>query len=718
MGSSNLELKLVIKSDGTAAVKDLQGVEHEIGQVEASSKKAGDGASQMGELLKSAAKMAAAAWAASEVVGGIKSFIEAGIQANANMETSRIGIASLIVAQTDLKNSLDSSQGAARSMNTALAMGDDQLQKLRIAGLQTTATTEQLTVAFQAAVGAGLEAGLKLDDIRKLTVGITQAAGALNVPMDQLNQEITSILRGTIDQNSVIAKNLGISNEMVASWKAQGTLAKELEDRLKAFGVAGQMSMNTWTGTVSSMQEAFSLFSAQSTKGMFDTLTKTLNQSLNDFFDMETGTVSAKMQPLVGFLNDLFTAAGKTAAAVIEWMVKGLGEFSGWLGKGGGVLKDIGSSAYDIVSRIVDMGAEAASFVGYLFKMAGGMDTVNFAFKVADMAVAGLQDGVRFLSALFAEVSSAIVKNLTIPLLNVVAKIGDMIGWINADIGDFVGSSVRSLADGLTSMANSYHQYAGQVWNDFATGNTEVAKLSRTLDQSADSQRQLAVATQDTASAAQEAASIGSYAAQAVTASNVAAAQASIDATSATTQAVLDAAKIKVDANQAANAAVVESDVAAAQKIINLQSQIAKNSASTAGLSSSSDSGTPFGYTGKTYTVYTQAPASGNYGLANISYSANNPQTSSSMPLRGAFATGGSFLVDGNGGTDSQTVAFRATPGERVTVQTPEQQAQAGGHTFNIVVNGVQDARAFVQQVRDLLRVEPNLLLPASVRAG
>ncbi len=37
------------------------------------------------------------------------------------------------------------------------------------------------------------------------------------------------------------------------------------------------------------------------------------------------------------------------------------------------------------------------------------------------------------------------------------------------------------------------------------------------------------------------------------------------------------------------------------------------------------------------------------------------------------FATGGSFVVGGTGGVDSQNVAFRASPGERVTVATPSQ---------------------------------------------
>ena len=42
------------------------------------------------------------------------------------------------------------------------------------------------------------------------------------------------------------------------------------------------------------------------------------------------------------------------------------------------------------------------------------------------------------------------------------------------------------------------------------------------------------------------------------------------------------------------------------------------------------------------------------------------------------FEHGGSFMVGGAGGPDSSLVAFRATPGERVSVQTPQQQSTMG----------------------------------------
>jgi antibiotic biosynthesis monooxygenase (ABM) superfamily enzyme len=48
------------------------------------------------------------------------------------------------------------------------------------------------------------------------------------------------------------------------------------------------------------------------------------------------------------------------------------------------------------------------------------------------------------------------------------------------------------------------------------------------------------------------------------------------------------------------------------------------------------------------------------------------------------FASGGSFTVGGQGGTDSQMVSFMATPGEMVNVATP---GQSTGNTIVININ-------------------------------
>lgn len=76
------------------------------------------------------------------------------------------------------------------------------------------------------------------------------------------------------------------------------------------------------------------------------------------------------------------------------------------------------------------------------------------------------------------------------------------------------------------------------------------------------------------------------------------------------------------------------------------------------------------------------------------------------------FATGGSFMVGGSGGTDSQRVSFLASPNERVDVLTPAQQQAQRGSTvnvgdINIMLPAGSDeymARAAAQGVRRGLR--------------
>lgn len=67
------------------------------------------------------------------------------------------------------------------------------------------------------------------------------------------------------------------------------------------------------------------------------------------------------------------------------------------------------------------------------------------------------------------------------------------------------------------------------------------------------------------------------------------------------------------------------------------------------------------------------APPGWPYNIANVA-SVTALQAANLASIAGVgFMTGGSFDVAGSGGHDSQTVAFRASPGERVSIQTPQQ---------------------------------------------
>lgn len=96
-----------------------------------------------------------------------------------------------------------------------------------------------------------------------------------------------------------------------------------------------------------------------------------------------------------------------------------------------------------------------------------------------------------------------------------------------------------------------------------------------------------------------------------------------------------------------------------------------------------------------------------------------------------AYRTGGTYTVGGNGGTDSQTVAFRATPGEQVSINTPaqanamsnienllrEDSRRRGDVNMNLTVvqqgrpdrkTPEQNARAMLKQGRKLAKAKVN----------
>ena len=73
------------------------------------------------------------------------------------------------------------------------------------------------------------------------------------------------------------------------------------------------------------------------------------------------------------------------------------------------------------------------------------------------------------------------------------------------------------------------------------------------------------------------------------------------------------------------------------------------------------------------------------------------------------FQHGGQFTVGGAGGADSQTVAFRATPGETVTV-TPAGRRGGGGSIQNIIVQGsLVSERELSQIIVDTVREQTRL---------
>jgi hypothetical protein len=99
-----------------------------------------------------------------------------------------------------------------------------------------------------------------------LTKGWAAALKVIGVPLNQASQEINSILKGQLDQNSLLGKNLNITNEQVGKWKAQGTLVDELNKRLETFVAGNAIAARSIDGIGSNILDVFQILGREAGK--------------------------------------------------------------------------------------------------------------------------------------------------------------------------------------------------------------------------------------------------------------------------------------------------------------------------------------------------------------------------------------------------------------------------------------------------------------------
>jgi hypothetical protein len=297
----------------------------------------------------------------------LSSLFQKGVDYNSQLEQTRLGIAAIIASLAEMESADGQKLSGADALAAGFELAGDQLAKLKVDAINTTATFEQIAPAFQAGLGPGLAAGLSLDQIRQTTVQIVQAAGSLGIPMHQVNQEVRAILEGTINEDARLAKVLGISNEMVKKWKEQGTLAEELNKRLDKFTLAGERAANTLDGLKSNLQEALNVFSGDATDQAFEVLKGRIQKLLPQLFDFKNARLDQSFQPLSDLLDGIFSRAINIAGDVIEKIISGVKRVSLFLGENKSTISAILDAGERIIGSLLRM-------VGHLFNMSRGTD--------------------------------------------------------------------------------------------------------------------------------------------------------------------------------------------------------------------------------------------------------------------------------------------------------------------------------------------------------
>ena len=236
------------------------------------------------------------------------------------MEVNETGIAGILLSMTEL-------DGRAMTWGESLKLSKNIMAQLNSEAMRTAATTEELTNAFRGILGPGLNAGMTIDQMIKLTSAGTNAVKSI-IPGNaaaqmQIVQELRDLVAGGIQPaSSSLATALGLKDSDIKQAKESADgLFNFLMARLKGFEISAPYYAKTFTGLWDQIKEGFTLAGAQGTEGLFNSV----KQELDDLagYVVKFNEASNRME-----VNPELVASFKSISEVVSDTVHGLGRFA------------------------------------------------------------------------------------------------------------------------------------------------------------------------------------------------------------------------------------------------------------------------------------------------------------------------------------------------------------------------------------------------------
>lgn len=310
--NEKLEVRITGKNDMTPA---LRAARAEVRQF--SSDVSADVASGMRRVAAEVLSIQAA-------VSGFRNTVLKGFDFNAQLETSRLGLASLVTSFAQLKDAQGRVLEGTEKFNAAQQIAVKMQNQLKVAALQTTASYSDLLRALQEGFGPAAQAMFNPDQIVEFSKTMAQAAGAMGIHISELGQEIRGVLEVDLTRHSRIARALLGSTGMSADdlRKKFAELAKEgklfdfLKEKLSGFAAAGDHMQNTFSGALSNLKDAFEQAMGAGTQGVLGDMTKAVQ-------DLTAEIITFDAQGQATFNDDLVAGIDKVASAFLRLAQRG-----------------------------------------------------------------------------------------------------------------------------------------------------------------------------------------------------------------------------------------------------------------------------------------------------------------------------------------------------------------------------------------------------------
>lgn len=296
------------------------------GEATATSKAVTNLSSSLKNYASIGAQMAAGAFGFSALSDSIGQLVSSGLQFNKAMETNAVGMAGILTSMTTIN-------GKNMEWNQALKASQGIIKGLNEDALKTAATSEELVGTFRTLLGPGLGAGMKIDEIQKLTTTGVNAVKSLGLSGPQLIQELRDLVQGGITPaSSTLATALGLTDADIKAAKASsGGLFNFLMERLKGFERAAQETPKTIAGMEDQLKEGFSKAMSIAVKPVQEKYKELMQQTSGLLFTDNLGInedLTNKLQTAgqhVANMVEDFKSMGEIVAPVVVPAVEGLG---------------------------------------------------------------------------------------------------------------------------------------------------------------------------------------------------------------------------------------------------------------------------------------------------------------------------------------------------------------------------------------------------------
>ncbi len=249
------------------------------------------------------------AFAVAGGVAGLTSLLKVGFEFNQTMKDGEVAIGNVLKTFKGLNDQAAKSEAAR------------VVQMIAEAEPKAAGGLRELTQGFIASAAAASTAGLSVEENVDLVARFANALANSGLPLDQLNQEIRSVLTANITSDSFVGKLLegkGLNNARIEQLSKEGKLYGVIVKELGALGEAGDTAGVALSTLMSAIQKTLGAVS----EGLFD-------QSVSS---------AKEMAVYLEENRDLFLSIGEAAktfgAGLLDALgyLKNIGQFMGAVG--------------------------------------------------------------------------------------------------------------------------------------------------------------------------------------------------------------------------------------------------------------------------------------------------------------------------------------------------------------------------------------------------